>query len=136
MPTPKVGVSKRKNDQLNLLSTTSPASSGCLELEKSGNLDSSATAGSSNESVPGKNRYPRCHARRRNGVRQRSSRRSETVRPATVQIALLPGESFQVSVGRLELGMEACGERIHRTAVPVVGGVGDELVVEADARVG
>src|SRR5262249_9318877 len=36
----------------------------------------------------------------------------------------------------LELGMEACGERIHRTAVPVVGGVRDELVVEADARVG
>ena len=35
----------------------------------------------------------------------------------------------------LELGMEASGERIHRTAVPVVGGVGDELVVEADARV-
>src|SRR5262249_61210475 len=38
--------------------------------------------------------------------------------------------------GRLELGMEACGERVHRTAVPVVGGVGGELVVEADARVG
>src|SRR5262249_10102881 len=52
------GVSRRKNDQLNLLSTTSPPSSGCLELEKSGNLDSSATAGSSNESVPGKNRLP------------------------------------------------------------------------------
>src|SRR5262249_27400922 len=36
----------------------------------------------------------------------------------------------------LELGMEASGERIHRTAVPVVGRVGDELVVEADAHVG
>ena len=36
----------------------------------------------------------------------------------------------------LELGMEASGERIHRTAVPVVGGVGDVLVVEADAHFG
>src|SRR5262245_64248039 len=35
----------------------------------------------------------------------------------------------------LELGMEACGERVHRTAVPIVGGVGDELIVEADAQV-
>src|SRR5262245_23696814 len=36
----------------------------------------------------------------------------------------------------LEPDMEASGERIHRTAVPVVGGVRDELVVEADAHVG
>ena len=36
----------------------------------------------------------------------------------------------------LELGMEASGERVHRAAVGVVGGVGDELIVEAEARVG
>ena len=35
----------------------------------------------------------------------------------------------------LELGMEASGERVHRAAVGVVGGVGDELIVEAEARV-
>src|SRR5262249_61929052 len=50
--------SRRKKDQVNLLSTTLPPSSGCLELEKRGNIDSSATAGSSNESVPGKNLLP------------------------------------------------------------------------------
>ena len=44
----------------------------------------------------------------------------------------LVGMSLQV----LELGMEACGERVHRAAVGVVGGVGDELIVEAEARVG
>ena len=36
----------------------------------------------------------------------------------------------------LELGMEACGERVHRATVGVVGGVGDELIVEAEAHVG
>jgi hypothetical protein len=36
----------------------------------------------------------------------------------------------------LELGVEAAGECIHRTAVGVVGGVGDELVIEADAHAG
>src|SRR5919204_4839127 len=36
----------------------------------------------------------------------------------------------------LELSVETCGERVHRTAVGVVGGVGDELVIEGDAHVG
>ena len=43
----------------------------------------------------------------------------------------LVGKLLQV----LELGMEASGERVHRAAVGVVGGVGDELIVEAEARV-
>src|SRR6266853_1232027 len=51
-------VRRRKIDQVNLLSTTSPPSSGCLRIEKRGNMDSSATAGSSNASVPGKNLLP------------------------------------------------------------------------------
>src|SRR5262249_17776733 len=45
-------------------------------------------------------------------------------------------ESVRVQNFGLEPGMEASGERIHRTAVPVVGGVRDELVVEADAHLG
>src|SRR5262245_27840020 len=44
----------------------------------------------------------------------------------------LAGKLLQV----LELGVEASCERVHRAAVGVVGGVGDELVVEADAHVG
>ncbi len=47
-------------------------------------------------------------------------------------LAQLVGKLLQM----LELGMEASGERVHRAAVGVVGGVGDELVVEAEARVG
>jgi hypothetical protein len=45
-------------------------------------------------------------------------------------------ESQQQDAGALEPGMEASGERVHRAAVGVVGGVGDELIVEAEARVG
>ena len=41
-----------------------------------------------------------------------------------------------MSLQVLELGMEASGERVHRAAVGVVGGVGDELIVEAEAHVG
>src|SRR5215831_16710748 len=49
---------KTKNAQSNLLSTILPASPGRLKLEKFGTIASSATAGSSNDSVPGKNRLP------------------------------------------------------------------------------
>jgi hypothetical protein len=45
-------------------------------------------------------------------------------------------ESQPQDASALEPGMEASGERVHRAAVGVVGGVGDELIVEADAHVG
>src|SRR5262249_6268601 len=57
-PTPNVGVRRRKNDQSNLLSTTLPPSTVRLKPAKFGTMASSATAGSSNESVPGKKRLP------------------------------------------------------------------------------
>src|SRR5262245_39499224 len=57
-PTPRVGVRRRKKDQSTVLSTTLPPSTGRLKVAKFGKIASSATAGSSNESVPGKNRFP------------------------------------------------------------------------------
>ena len=36
----------------------------------------------------------------------------------------------------LELGMEASCERVHGAAVGVVGGIGDELIVEAERMSG
>src|ERR1700730_1393582 len=58
MTTPTVGVRRRVEDQLIRLSVTLPPPSGCVELEKSGTIASSATAGSSKVRVPGKYRLP------------------------------------------------------------------------------
>ena len=48
----------------------------------------------------------------------------------------LASRSAIVAGPNSKLGMEACGERRHRPAIGVVGGVGDELIVEAEAHVG
>jgi hypothetical protein len=50
------------------------------------------------------------------------------------------GDTWEAEAKRLENalepGMEASGEHVHRAAVGVVGGVGDELIVEAEPHVG
>jgi hypothetical protein len=69
--TPRSSVSRRVKAPAKVLSTALPPAVGCLRVEKLGRTSSSATAGSSNVSVPGKYRLPAIPWRRHDQRRHR-----------------------------------------------------------------